>query len=186
MIKWRKKIETITRRGPGSGGDACFKCFTPWKHSWIIRNITFIEQSYPRGIWKKWERFQNPPKLVGCNATPSTFQILSFSISMDDDPDSDKTKQTTKDRGLLILLREEWHPYLLPRFNEIARVTSRCREFALQLLNLHFQNQQHQFPTEKLQSFLYQTMGLFCRNSWIQASMLIFIAHRCRSEDGGY
>jgi hypothetical protein len=105
---------------------------------------------------------------------------------MDDDPDSDKTKQTTKDKGLLILLREEWHPYLLPRFNEIARVTSRCREFALQLLNLHFQNQQHQFPTEKLQSFLFQTMGLFCRNSWIQASMLIFIAHRCRSEDGGY
>ena len=29
VVRYKKKIETITRRGPGSGGDACFKCFTP-------------------------------------------------------------------------------------------------------------------------------------------------------------
>ena len=87
---------------------------------------------------------------------------------MDDEQvDDDDSKRETIETGLAKLLRPEHHAVFLTRFEQIARTASRCREFASQLLNVHFQDPANQLPENKLQTMFYQAQGFFCAGSRI-------------------
>jgi hypothetical protein len=90
---------------------------------------------------------------------------------MDDDDDDGLIKNRTGEQvGLPVLLRGEYHQYMLPRISEVAGVASRIRRYASQLVNLYLQDAANAMPNKPaLETFFNQAQGLFCEEFAPQA-----------------